>query len=168
MIINLVPSKMGWDMWLKASTSRQPQIRLNELIPGSVYIFRVKAENPYGVSEPSGQSEPIHLPAAASATNAAARCDPLPLPAGYNGFIHSPIDDSLLLCLQSFNPTGSFVDSESWMAQQADELMTTEPVDMDDTTISSSNLGPRDEEYEAFAASSQLERGKYYYDMDME
>ncbi len=51
-------------MWLKASTARQPGIRLTELIPGSVYHFRVKAENPYGVSEPSPKSEPILLPPA--------------------------------------------------------------------------------------------------------
>lgn len=50
-------------MWLKAATTRQPQIRLGDMIPGSTYIFRVKAENPYGVSDPSPQSEPVRLPA---------------------------------------------------------------------------------------------------------
>lgn len=50
-------------MWLKASTSRRTQIKLDDLIAGSVYEFRIKAENPYGVSLPSCQSEPIRLPA---------------------------------------------------------------------------------------------------------
>ena len=54
---------MGWDMWLKAATSRQSRVRLGDLIPGSTYIFRIKAENPYGVSEPSAQSDPVRLPA---------------------------------------------------------------------------------------------------------
>lgn len=53
---------MGWDMWLKAATSRQNYIRLDDLIPGSMYVFRVKAENPYGVSEPSKQTDTVILP----------------------------------------------------------------------------------------------------------
>lgn len=55
--------QLGWDMWLKAATSKQPQIRLGDLIPGSTYVFRVKAENPFGVSEPSAQSDLVRLPA---------------------------------------------------------------------------------------------------------
>lgn len=53
---------MGWDMWLKAATSRQNHIRLDDLIPASMYVFRVKAENPYGVSEPSEQTDVVILP----------------------------------------------------------------------------------------------------------
>lgn len=48
-------------MWLKATSSRQTEAVLKELIPGSTYIFRVKAENPYGASEPGPASDPIHL-----------------------------------------------------------------------------------------------------------
>lgn len=89
-------NRLGWDMWLKAATSRTPQIRLGDLIPGSTYLFRIKAENPYGVSEPSAQSDLIRLPARSNET--------------------------------------------SWVP----DMTSSELVDPDDTTISSSNLGPRD------------------------
>lgn len=49
-------------MWLKASTSRQLTADLDDLLEGSEYRFRVKAENPYGISIPSEVSEPIFLP----------------------------------------------------------------------------------------------------------
>lgn len=49
-------------MWLKATTSRQTIAVLNDLIEGSEYRFRVKAENPYGVSDPSEESDPIFIP----------------------------------------------------------------------------------------------------------
>ena len=49
-------------MWLKASSTRHNQAVLKELIPGSTYVFRIKAENPYGVSEPGPVSDPIYLP----------------------------------------------------------------------------------------------------------
>ena len=49
-------------MWLKATTSRQTKATLSELIEGSEYKFRVKAENPYGVSEPSEESDVIFIP----------------------------------------------------------------------------------------------------------
>ena len=54
--------QVGWNMWLKAATARRNQATLTELIPGSTYIFRVKAENPYGVSNPSPETAPVHLP----------------------------------------------------------------------------------------------------------
>ncbi|XP_076686008.1 uncharacterized protein LOC143378038 [Andrena cerasifolii] len=54
--------RVGWDVWLKAITSRQTKATLSELIEGSEYKFRVKAENPYGVSEPSEQSDVIFIP----------------------------------------------------------------------------------------------------------
>ncbi|XP_053994647.1 titin homolog isoform X2 [Hylaeus volcanicus] len=54
--------RIGWDVWLKAITSRQTKATLSELIEGSEYKFRVKAENPYGVSEPSEESDVIFIP----------------------------------------------------------------------------------------------------------
>lgn len=54
--------QVGWDVWLKAITSRQTKATLSELIEGSEYKFRVKAENPYGVSEPSEHSDVIFIP----------------------------------------------------------------------------------------------------------
>lgn len=54
--------RIGWDVWLKATTSRQTTATLTELIEGSEYKFRVKAENPYGVSDPSVESDVIFIP----------------------------------------------------------------------------------------------------------
>lgn len=47
---------------MKATTSRRTTATLTELIEGSEYKFRVKAENPYGVSEPSEESDVIFIP----------------------------------------------------------------------------------------------------------
>lgn len=52
--------RIGWDVWLKASSTRQLTATLNDLIEGSEYKFRVKAESPYGLSEPSDESK-IHF-----------------------------------------------------------------------------------------------------------
>lgn len=49
-------------MWLKATTSRSTTATLTELIEGSEYKFRVKAENPYGVSDPSEESDVVFIP----------------------------------------------------------------------------------------------------------
>lgn len=46
-------------MWLKAASSRITWTQLSDLIVGSEYRFRVKAENAYGVSEPGPESEQI-------------------------------------------------------------------------------------------------------------
>ncbi|XP_025994691.2 uncharacterized protein LOC105193641 [Solenopsis invicta] len=54
--------RIGWEVWLKAATSRRTTATLTELIEGSEYKFRVKAENPYGVSEPSEESDIIFIP----------------------------------------------------------------------------------------------------------
>lgn len=54
--------RVGWNVWLKAATTRQLAVTLNDLIEGSEYKFRVKAENPYGVSEPSEESEVLFIP----------------------------------------------------------------------------------------------------------
>uniref|UniRef100_A0ABD2X8F2 Titin n=1 Tax=Trichogramma kaykai TaxID=54128 RepID=A0ABD2X8F2_9HYME len=53
--------RIGWDVWLKAASSRQTTATLNELIEGSQYRFRIKAENPYGVSDPSEPSEVVFV-----------------------------------------------------------------------------------------------------------
>lgn len=54
--------RLGWNVWLKAATTRQLSTRLGELIEGSEYKFRIKAESPYGISEPSEESEIIFIP----------------------------------------------------------------------------------------------------------
>lgn len=54
--------RIGWEVWLKAVTSRRTTATLTELIEGSEYKFRVKAENPYGVSDPSEESDVIFIP----------------------------------------------------------------------------------------------------------
>lgn len=54
--------RVGWNVWLKAGTSRKLSSTLGELIEGSEYRFRIKAENPYGISEPSNESETVFIP----------------------------------------------------------------------------------------------------------
>ncbi|XP_018330040.1 muscle M-line assembly protein unc-89 isoform X2 [Agrilus planipennis] len=54
--------RVGWDVWLKAATCRQLTTVLGDLIEGSEYKFRVKAESPYGISEPSEESDPVFIP----------------------------------------------------------------------------------------------------------
>lgn len=54
--------RMGWDVWLKASSTRQLTATLNDLIEGSEYKFRIKAESPYGLSEPSAESKILFIP----------------------------------------------------------------------------------------------------------
>lgn len=52
----------GWNVWLKAITSRKTSVTLFDLIEGSEYRFRVKAESPYGMSAPSEESAPVKIP----------------------------------------------------------------------------------------------------------
>lgn len=54
--------RIGWDVWLKASSTRQLTATLTDLIEGSEYKFRVKAESPYGLSEPSDESRILFIP----------------------------------------------------------------------------------------------------------
>ncbi|KAG7174098.1 Myosin light chain kinase, smooth muscle-like 3 [Homarus americanus] len=58
----------GWDVWLKAASSRITWTQLSDLIVGSEYRFRVKAENAYGVSEPGEESDKILFEEAKSPT----------------------------------------------------------------------------------------------------
>lgn len=54
--------RIGWNVWLKASTCRQLTTTLSDLIEGSEYKFRVKAESPYGVSDPSDETDVLFIP----------------------------------------------------------------------------------------------------------
>lgn len=54
--------RLGWNVWLKAATTRQCHTILGDLIEGSEYKFRVKAESPYGVSDPSEETETVFIP----------------------------------------------------------------------------------------------------------
>lgn len=54
--------RAGWNVWLKATTSRKTNVTLFDLIEGSEYRFRVKAESPYGMSAPSEESSPVRIP----------------------------------------------------------------------------------------------------------
>lgn len=54
--------RIGWNVWLKATTSRKTVVTLFDLIEGSEYRFRVKAESPYGMSAPSAESPPVLIP----------------------------------------------------------------------------------------------------------
>lgn len=54
--------RSGWNVWLKATTSRKTNVTLFDLIEGSEYRFRVKAESPYGMSAPSKESAPVKIP----------------------------------------------------------------------------------------------------------
>lgn len=54
--------RIGWNVWLKAVTTRQLSATLSDLIEGSEYKFRVKAESPYGMSDPSDESDVMFVP----------------------------------------------------------------------------------------------------------
>ncbi|CAH0547510.1 unnamed protein product [Brassicogethes aeneus] len=54
--------RVGWNVWLKAATSRQLTTMLGDLIEGSEYKFRIKAESPYGISDPSEETDVVFIP----------------------------------------------------------------------------------------------------------
>lgn len=54
--------RVGWDVWLKATTTRTLTAILNDLILGSEYKFRAKCENPYGISDPGEESHIVFIP----------------------------------------------------------------------------------------------------------
>ncbi|CAB4058332.1 TTN [Lepeophtheirus salmonis] len=53
-----------WDVWLKAQTSKETQAVIHDLIPGSRYKFRIKAENVYGLTNDRAQDFAPSLPPA--------------------------------------------------------------------------------------------------------
>lgn len=55
-------NRVGWDVWLKATSCRGLSTTLHDLFEGSEYKFRVKAENPYGVSNPGEESHFLFIP----------------------------------------------------------------------------------------------------------
>lgn len=48
-------------IWMKKETTKQPFITLFNLAPEETYIFRVRADNAFGQSDPSEESEPIYV-----------------------------------------------------------------------------------------------------------
>jgi len=64
-----------WDVWLKAKTTKDCQVTIEDLIPGSRYKFRIKSENAYGISDESQESDPfdVHQPASGGAPGIDAR-----------------------------------------------------------------------------------------------
>ena len=55
-----------WEVWLKAKTTKETQVTIDDLIPGSRYKFRIKSENSYGISEPGEESDPFDVGGASS------------------------------------------------------------------------------------------------------
>lgn len=47
------------DVWSSAEVTKQPFTTLFNLQPGQTYRFRVRADNAYGTSEPSEESESV-------------------------------------------------------------------------------------------------------------
>ena len=81
----LFPQKMTLQKYSLSSFSHQAkttkdtsQTVIDDLIPGSRYKFRIKAENDYGISEPGKESNPFDVAGGATATAAIDRyCDSL-------------------------------------------------------------------------------------------
>jgi len=67
-----------WDVWLKAKTTKECQVSIEDLIPGSRYKFRIKAENAYGISDESQESDPfdVNQPIAGAAVPPPPPADP--------------------------------------------------------------------------------------------
>jgi len=67
-----------WDVWLKAKTTKECQVSIEDLIPGSRYKFRIKAENAYGISDESQESDPfdVNQPIAGAAAPPPPPADP--------------------------------------------------------------------------------------------
>lgn len=53
--------KEGSTVWEKAETAKQPFITIFHLEPQQTFRFRVRAENVFGVSDPSDTSEPVTI-----------------------------------------------------------------------------------------------------------
>merc|ERR1719189_1619696 len=50
-----------WEVWLKAKTTKETIVTIDDLIPGSRYKFRIKSENNYGISNPGDESDPFDV-----------------------------------------------------------------------------------------------------------
>lgn len=51
----------GTEQWEKTETSKQPNVSLYHLDPNAAYKFRVRAENVFGISEPSEPSDLVQI-----------------------------------------------------------------------------------------------------------
>ncbi|XP_037076316.1 muscle M-line assembly protein unc-89-like, partial [Pollicipes pollicipes] len=54
--------RTGWDVWLKAVTSRSRTAQVFDLMVGSEVRFRVRSENSHGLGQPGPESEPCVVP----------------------------------------------------------------------------------------------------------
>ncbi|XP_041767681.1 titin [Anopheles merus] len=100
-------NRVGWDVWLKAATVRQLTATLSDLIEGSQYRFRVKAENPYGVSDPSEESEVLFVPDPKRGITDASKMQPQQpstLPRKRRDLSQSPMRESASLPKKAFTP----------------------------------------------------------------
>lgn len=119
---------------MKAAMSRQNKIKLADLIPGSTYVFRIKAENPYGVSNPSPEAGPVYL---------------LPNTQRF----HSPYP----FTLKSYVIThvNYFSTDSSWNTGATTDVSKDVRGDAEDTTVSSSIL-PRDSDMQDFDVQDSI------------
>ncbi|KAK6753136.1 hypothetical protein RB195_012624 [Necator americanus] len=53
--------KVSEQLWIKKETTKQPFITVFNLTPEETYKFRVRADNAFGQSDPSEESEPIYV-----------------------------------------------------------------------------------------------------------
>uniref|UniRef100_A0A182QW40 Titin n=1 Tax=Anopheles farauti TaxID=69004 RepID=A0A182QW40_9DIPT len=100
--------RIGWDVWLKAATCRQLTTTLSDLIEGSQYRFRVKAENPYGLSDPSEESDVLFVPDPKRGITDASKMtqtqQPATLPRKRRDLSHSPMRESAQTRPKAFTP----------------------------------------------------------------
>uniref|UniRef100_A0A182JTX8 Titin n=1 Tax=Anopheles christyi TaxID=43041 RepID=A0A182JTX8_9DIPT len=100
-------NRVGWDVWLKAATVRQLTATLSDLIEGSQYRFRVKAENPYGLSDPSEESDVLFVPDPKRGITDASKIQqqkPSTLPRKRRDQSQSPLREATSLPKKAFTP----------------------------------------------------------------
>ncbi|XP_013793171.1 uncharacterized protein LOC106477125, partial [Limulus polyphemus] len=49
-------------VWVRAASSHKSQVTVYDLVDGTVYVFRIRAVNIYGTSDPCAETEPILIP----------------------------------------------------------------------------------------------------------